>query len=819
MANFARDLRYALRMLAKNPGIAAIIVVTLGLGIGVNAAIFGLVNGFLLRPLPVPSPEQITVLAIQQKGSPVGSSGFSYPEFDDFRKQGETFSDVFALALSSVKLTVNDKTDSCFANYVSGNFFPALRIRAAFGRFILPDEAESPGERPVVVLGYSYWQKRFSGDPGIIGKQVLINSRPATVIGVAEKSFRGMFSIFDTDAFLPIGAMALEEPPNFLFHSRDFRRLLVFGRLKPGVTIPQAQSSLDVIVSRLALQYPATDGDFTVRVIPEKLSRPIPYANNSFVVISGLFLVLAGFILLLACTNVENILLSLAVARNREMGIRAALGASRARLLRQVLTETILLALLGGIAGIVFGAWAGSYSAAIRPQNLPLHLDASLDWRVLVYALGASLAGGILAGIWPALRASSANVISVAHGGGEGFFAGTVNLRLRNFLIVAQVGGSLTLLIVAALFVRSLQKVQTFDLGFDPTHLLNVVLDPQAGGYSQDRTVHFYRDLEAQVRALPGVQSASLASDVPLGGFQSRSQVFIQNRALPRGQQPPSLHFNRVDAPYFRTMGITLLRGRAFTDFDDDTSPMVAIVNQTMAKTYWPAGDAIGKRFSTTSAGGPFLEVIGVVRDGKYQTIAEDPQSYFYVPLAQNFTSKRALQIRSLAQPDSLAAPVKDLAGRLAPDLPILDIETMQEWLNGAFGFFTFRLAAALAGAMGMVGLILAVVGVYGMISFAVTLRTHEIGVRLALGAHPRDILRLIWTQAMRLVVAGVGTGVIAALALTRAMSHFIVGVSTSDPVAYSGVAILICAVAFIACWIPARRAMRVDPIVALRYE
>jgi len=813
-----QDLRFGARMLRKNPGFTAVAVLTLALGIGANTAIFSMVNGFLLRPMPVPQPDQITALAIQQKDAPVGSSGFSYPEFVDYRNQAGTFSDVFADGLTTIDLRANDRSEQCFANYVSGNFFSALEIHPALGRFILPDEAETPGGPTLVVLGYSYWQRRFRGDPAIIGKQILIDDKPATIIGVVERQFHGMYSVFELDVYLPISAMVLEVPPNILWNGRDLRRLLVFGRLKPGVSLPQAQSSLDVLAQRLAQLYPVTNAGVTVRAIPEKLARPIPYANNAFIAISGLFLGLAGFVLLLACMNVEHILLARGTARQREMAVRTALGAARKRLVQQLLTESILLALLGGAAGIALGVWAGSLSSAIHPANLPLHLDASFDWRVFAYATACALATGIFVGLWPAMRASS-DINSVLHDGGQNASTGTRQLRVRNFLVVAQVAGSLTLLIVAGLFVRSLRSAQRLDLGFDPGHLLNVILNPHQNGYDQPRTTEFYRALETRVRALPGVQSVSLASNVPMSSFPASALVSIDAHPLPPDRQPPKVLCNAVDPSYFDTMRIPIMRGRSFAESDGEGAPLVAIVNETMAARFWPSEDPIGKRFSTSGAAGPFVEVVGLTKTGKYQTIAEDPQPFFYTPLAQNFISKRALQIRTLMAPESLAASVKEEIFLLAPDVSIVDMQTMKRSLEGGFGFFAFRLAAILAAAMGVIGLVLAVVGVYGVVSFAASQRTREIGIRVALGANPADILNLVLRQGVLLVIAGVMAGMIAAWGVARTMGHLLVGISPSDPLTYASVAILLAVVALAACWIPARRAMRVDPMVALRHE
>jgi predicted permease len=819
LENFVRDIRFGFRMLRKSPGVTVVVVIALAFGVGANTAIFSVVNGFLLRPIPVPSPEQITVLAIQQKDAPVGSSGFSYPEFVDFRKQADTVADIFGIVLGTVQFTADDQSEECSANYVSGNFFTTLGLQPAAGRLYLASEAETPGEPLLVVLGYGYWQKRFHGDPHAIGRQILVNGKSATIIGVAPRQFQGMYSIFETHVYLPMSAMIQEESASLFWDNRDRRRILAFGRLKPGISLREAQSSLDVVTARLARQYPSTDKWFTVRAVPEKLARPIPYANNFFVAVSGLFLVLAALVLLLACMNVENILLARGSARQREMAIRAALGAGRARLIRQMLTESVLLAILGGAAGMLLGMWASRLTSSIHLQSLPLHVNASFDWRVFTFAAASALLTGLVAGLLPAFRASSADVNSVLHEGGQRDSFGVHHSGFRNFLVVAQVAGSFTLLVVAGLFVRSLQKVEAFDLGFDASHVLNVTMDPQQAGYDESRAKVIYREIESGVRSLPGVQSVSLASYVPMGGFPNSRPVSLDAYPTPPGRQAPSVLSNSVDPPYFETMRITLLRGRVFTDADDETAPRVAIINQTMAGRFWPREDPIGKRFSMDGDLGPFMEVVGVTANGKYKTVGEDAEPFFYVPLAQNFVSRLALQIRSLGPPESLAAPVKEQITRLAPDLAIVNIETMNQLLAGAFGFFVFRLAATLAAALGVIGLILAVVGVYGVVSFAASQRTREMGIRIALGASSRDILQLVWLQGVRLVLAGVTIGTAAAWALTRAMTHLLAEISASDPATYITVAILLAAVALLACYIPARRAMRVDPMIALRYE
>jgi predicted permease len=468
---------------------------------------------------------------------------------------------------------------------------------------------------------------------------------------------------------------------------------------------------------------------------------------------------------------------------------------------------------------LVLGIWASRLTSSIRVQSVPLHVNASFDWRVFAFAATCALLTGLVVGLLPALRASSSDVNSVLHEGGQRDSFGIGHPGFRNLLVIAQVAGSFTLLVVAGLFVRSLQKVQAFDLGFDPSHVLNVLMDPHQAGYDQPRAITFYREIESRVRTLPGVQSASLASYVPMGGYPFNRQILVEGRAIPAGQPAPSVLSNSIDPSYFQTMRITLLRGRNFAAADDKTALHVAIINQTMAARFWPQQVPVGQRFRMDDVTGPVIEVVGVTANGKYKSIGEDAQPFFYIPLAQDFNSKLALQIRSFDPPEVLTAPVKEQIARLAPDLEPLDIETMNQLLEGPLGFFAYRLAATLAAALGIFGLILAIVGVYGVVSFAASQRTREFGIRMALGASSRDILNLIWLDGVRLVIAGVAFGTGGAWACGRAMTHVISGISASDPVAYIAVAILLATVALVACWIPARRATRVDPMVALRYE
>jgi predicted permease len=820
LETFLQDIRFAARMLRKNLGVTAIVVVTLALGVGANTAIFGLVNGLLLQRLPVPAAEQIAALVIKSGDSSLGALGFSYPQFVEFREQTAPICEVFGSATGwRLNFTAEGHSDTLTIGGVSSNYFSALGVKPALGRLVLPGEGEHPGEPAILVLSYSFWQRRFGGDPSVIGKQVRVDGKPATIVGVMEKEFRGQFTVFEMDAYAPLSTAFDQPSASNFWNSRDIHMMLVLGRLKPGVTLAQAQSRFDVISRRLAAQYPVTDKDLSVRVMDERLSRPIPYANNAFIVFSGLFLILGALVLLLACTNIANILMARASVRQREMAIRAALGGARFRLVRQMLTETMLTALLGGIAGVTLGASLSHLASSTHLANIPVRLGFGFDWKVFVYALAAVAFTAIAAGLSPALRATRADVNTVLHQGGRADASGKARHKVRGDLMAAQVAGSLTLLIVAGLFVRSLSAVERMDIGFDPNQLLNVRLDPSVSNFSEAQTKEFYSALESTIRALPGVQSASLASAVPVAYTLGRESVYIEGRPVPPGQKAPDVMFNSVDAPYFETLRIRVLLGRAFTDADSETSPGVAIINETMARHFWPGEDPVGKRFSLTSDVGPFVEIVGVARDGKYRVLAEDPQPYFYVPLTQHFTAQRTLQIRSTLPPESLAPIVQNEIQALDANDPIEEIQTMKESLGGTLGYFIYRLGASLAAAMGLLGLLLAVVGVYGVVSYAATQRTQELGIRMALGASPSQILTLLLRQGAQLVAAGLLFGLAGAWLLTRAMSHMLVGVSPSDPVTYISVAALLSFITLLACWIPARRAMRVDPIVALRYE
>ena len=822
MRDFIKDIRFALRTLAKNPGFAGIGIVTLALGMAVNTTVFSVVNGFLLRPLPVSHPEQITVLALKQSSVP-GAYRFSYPTYEDLRNQADTFSDVFAFLPALAGITVDHKSDHCLISRVSSNYFSSLGIKPAYGRFILPTEGRTPGADPIIVLGYSYWRRRFAGDPKIVGQKVELNDRSFAVIGVAPQEFHGTYPVMDMDAYVPFSAETGDDPDNpvqKVWVNRAARRLTVIGRLKPGVSMKQAQSSLNVVAERIAQAHPDSEKGMTVQLFPEKLARPEPDAENPIPATSIAFMCLAALVLLVACFNIANVLLVRATVRQRETAIRAALGAGQGRLIRQYLVESLLLALLGGGAGLLLASWAAGFLSSLSlGTDLPLRFDFRPDARVYLFALAAVLFTGLFVGIMPALRAARSNVSSVLHEGGRGSSSGPLRQFARNTLVVAQVAGSLVLLIVAGLFVRSLEKAEKINLGFNPDHVLDLSVDVEQVGYKEPQARAAYRDINQRIAGLPGVQSVAQAFIVPMGYVSAEDRIWIQEHPYAVGEQPAEVSYNQVTPSYFDTLQMPLLRGRKFSDADSQKAPPVAIINETMAKKFWPNEDALGKQFGTKGANGAFMEVVGIVQDAKIQSPTANPQAFYYVPFEQSYNALRTIHVRTSVAPESLALQIQSVIHEVVPDVPITQVKTMSEALQGANGFFLFRFGAQLTSTMGLLGLILAVVGIYSVVSYAAAQRTQEIGIRVAMGASSHDILKMVLRQGLTVVGVGLAVGLVLALAGTRVLGGLIIGIKPTDPLTFAVVVGFLAGIALFACWVPARRATRIDPLEALRYE
>ncbi|HEV2349109.1 MAG TPA: ABC transporter permease [Terriglobia bacterium] len=831
MGTILQDLKYGVRMLMKNPSFTAVAVLTLALGIGANTAIFSLGNVFMFRPLPVKDADRLTVVTVQTKAD-ADPGQLSYQDFLDYKKGADVFTDMTFYDLKVAGIGYQGHADRVIMAYVPSNFFTMLGIRPALGRLINPGEGDEPKTGPVVVLGHSYWLRRFGGDAGVLGRSVTLDGQMVTVIGVVPEEFHGPYNIVELDAYAPIGMHGLASKDTSLFTDRRDTELRVLATLKPGKTVKQAEAALKVIAKRLAREYPEADQGQIARVFPERLARPEPAVADSMPLVTTVFLTMVGLVLLVACFNVANLLLARAAGREKEIAVRAAMGASRLRLIRQMLTESILLAIAGAVGGALMGNWVVGGLESLRPLgDFALRLAFTFDWRVFSYVAGIALAAGILAGFAPALRVSRTNLNETLREGGRGLIGDTRRHWLRNGLVVAQVAGSVIVLVAAGLFTRSLTNTESIDLGYDPHHVLNVNLDPKLQGYDQPRAEAFFRDLLSRAKALPGVESASLGFSIPLGYYGDVTSVSTEGQVRqPTDKLAPGAGYNCVSPDYFSTMHMKILKGRAFTDADTTASGQVAIVNQTMAERIWPNQDALGQRFSYEGAQGPsksepqgasrpFVTVVGVVRNAKLQSLLDTPGNFFYVPQTQNYKSTHVLQLRTMVPPQSLIVPAEALVRELDPNLPVYDVMTMDQALAGANGYFLFKVGAGFAGCLGALGLLLAVVGVYGVVSFGASQRQHEIGIRMALGAQPRSVLGLVVRQAVVLVGAGVGVGVLAALAVSRILVSLLVGVTSYDPLTFAGVSALMVSVALVACYIPARRATKVDPMVALRCE
>ncbi len=817
------DLRFGLRMLRKSSGFTAIAILTLALGIGANTAIFSIVDSLLLRPLPVRDPGQLTVLAFQQGQGPLNTQ-FSLPDLRDIRTQTtNAFSDVLGYMIAYDGLSLNGRSERVLTNYVTSNYFSMLGIQPYLGRFIHPSEDQAPGADPILVLSYSYWKTRFGGDTAIIGKSVLLDGRPITIIGVAPPGFYGLRPMANVQGYLPFDMVTTYEFgwPNDLMVNRILQNLHILGRLKPGVSLSNAAAELNVVARRLSTEYPNTDGGMALSVYAERFARPRPQTSSMLVKAAGLFLVLVGLVLLLACVNIANILLVRATAREREMAVRAALGAKRSRLIRQLLTESVLLAFLGGIAGVSLGLWGARAIASIQLHTFtPAHLDFGVDWRIFTYGFCAALLTGIVVGIFPALRACDDRISDVLHESSRSVTGG--KNRLRSGLVVLQIAGSLMLLVIAALFTESLANVQHTNLGFDPHNVVNLAMDPSEAGYGETQGLAFYKSLLDHVNAIPGVQSAALALSTPMSDNYENDYLKVSDYQNLPDNGLPLIQYNVVSPSFFNTMRIPIVQGRGFTEADAQGSAYAAIVSEAFAAHFWPGRNPIGEHFAKVSgASNPTYQVVGVAKDSRFADLTGPIDPYFYLPLAQDYdlAPLQVLQVRSVAPPDTMIREVQSIVRGLAPEIPIFNVETMMESLDTLSAFLLFQFGAALSASLGCLGLILAIVGVYGVISYSVSQRTHEIGIRMALGAQRTAILKMILGQGLVIVAAGLALGCVTAFAAARLIGNFLVGVSPADPLTYCAVIVALGAVALAACYIPARRAMRVDPMVALRYE
>jgi len=808
-----QDTRYGLRMLHRSPSFALAAIVTLGLGIGVNTAVFSVVNAIVLRPLPVRDGDRLVVIASQQASSRT-LRGVSFEDLQDYRRAtADVFEDITGYSVGFLGFApIGSEPQRVLVTWVTGNYFQLLDIRPTLGRVIRVDEGTPGRIDPVVVLGYSTWQRRFEGDPSVVGRNVMVNGRPCTIVGVAPPNFSGTFAFSESELYLPLNWQSGEG-----FDDRRARGLHSIARLRAGITIENAQAAANVVAGRLALQYPDSNASLGIRVLPERLARPEEDQYRTNALGAAIMLAMVVLVMIVAAVNVTNLLLARAASRHRELAIRAALGAGRGRLVRQMVTESLVLAMVGGGAGVLLGTWVARALATMRlPGDLPVRFDFRLDGRVLAYSLTVAVLTGLLVGLASAARVSRANPSRMLRGSRGG--SPTHRHGIGGVLVVAQISCCFVLLSAAGAFVRSLSKAERADLGFQPEGVLNIHMDVGQLGYSEAQGQAFFDEVDRRLRAIPGVQNVSFAFTIPMGYVRVSTAIEAEGQPADADSRVSAGH-NMVSAEYFQTMGIPIVRGRSFERGLNELSRPVAVVNQRLADMLWPGQDPIGRRLKSARPDSQWIEVVGVANTGKYQFLFEDPQPYLYLPIAQAYTGLRVLQVRASIPPAALAPVVEREIRGLEPHLPLYDVQSMTQALGSGLGLFPVRVGALAVAAFGLLAFALAIVGLYGVTSYLASQRTHEIGVRIAIGATRQHIVRLVLENGATLVVLGLAAGTAMTLACSRIVDRFLFGVSVYDPSTLMSVVPALGGATLIACAIPAWRAARVDPAIALRSE
>ena len=817
------DFRYALRRLLRARGFTLAAALTIALGVGANTAIFSLVNAVLLRPpVAVAEPDRLVgVFTSDYSGPPFGSSAFA--DLSDFNAQtADVFAGVMGFSPRPAAVGSDDNLERVAAEVVTDNYFQVLGTQLAAGRAFGAEQRVQGGE-PVVVISHALWQRRNGGDPAIIGKPLRMNAREFTIIGVAPEGFAGSLRGLVSDVWVPAAIGAYVGMEQSAYTSRGDRSALGYARLKPGVTLEQAQARMAVVARQLATAYPDAWTDVTkqgrrVTVLPERETRIPPQVRGPALGFVALLMGTVALVLLVCCANVAGLLLARAASRLKEVGIRMSLGASRGRVVRQMLIESLLLAVLGGVVGTVTAVWAGRALMALgMPAQIPVPIALNLapDHRVLGFTLAVTLITGVVFGLAPALRASRADVVTALKTDTPAMRLGGRRFSLQGALVVGQVSLSLLLLVGALLFLRTLRAAASIDPGFRVDNMLLLDIAPRPGEENRVDVEQVALQVRDRIAAIPGVDKVSWANAVPLGLDDSRRGLRVDGYR-PREGEDMEYHYSVVGPRYFETMEVPLVRGRGFTDADRPGAPLVVIVNEAFAKKFWGTADPIGKRISIRGPAGPWMDVVGLARDGKYVSIAESPRPYVFYPQLQN-PDGVTLLVRTTSDPKRLLAAVRREVGTVAPDWMIERPRTLDE--NIGASLLPQRIAAGLLGAFGVVALLLAAVGLYGVVAFAVAQRTREIGIRVALGAQSREVLGLMLRQGMTLAGIGLLVGLPLSFVAGRLVSGFLLGAGAADPFVFIAAAAALALVTLVASYVPARRASRVDPMVALRSQ
>jgi putative ABC transport system permease protein len=813
MDTLLKDIRFALRSLRKSPGFTTVAILTLALGIGSNTAMFSVVTAVLLRPLPFPEPERLVAVATV---SPTGDmTAESYPDFYDWRQQNRSFQNLAAYRLDNLTLGGLGDPLHVEANVVTSGFFETLGVQPQLGRTFRPEE-EKPGNH-VAILSDAMWRSKFQADPNVLGKSFSLGGKPYTIVGVMPSGFQ--FPVRPTPRELWITSAIDSEvdiPGDTPFAaSRGAHGLRVVARLKPGVTLEQAKQEMHGIAKALLKQYPNTNTRHPDAVVLPQLEALIGKTRPALLVL----LAAVGFVLLIACVNIANLLLARGAGRSREIAIRTALGASRIRIIRQLVTESVLLALAGAILGTAGAAWAVAALVKLYPQNLPRLSEVSIDYRVLLFTLVVALVSAVLFGLFPALQVTKVNIEEALREGGRAGSSGR-HKRFRTVLVVAETALGVVLLVGAGLLIRSFERLQKVDPGFDPHNVLTLNFDLPSSRYDNDKSIQFVREFFDRLNGMPGINSAAGTAQLPMGNGYSVVSFGIQGDNTPDGQKPAAAIVS-VTAKYFETMGIALQQGRFFDERDQRKSQPTIIISQAFANKYFPGENPIGKHIQPGANDGPgedpWREVVGVVADVRRADLSTAPEPMYYIPYTQLVWGAPTIVVRTLGDPLTAVPAVRSLLEEMDPELPVYEVRTMDDYVTMSVGRQRFQ--TVLLGSFAGLALLLTAVGLYGVMAYSVVQRTHEIGIRMALGASRENVLRMVLGSGARMAIIGVAAGVIGALVLTRFMQSMLYDVKSTDPITFAGVCLVLAAVALLASYIPARRATRVDPMVALRYE
>jgi predicted permease len=805
------DLRLALRRLRQNPGFSIVAILTLALGIGANTAIFSVINAVLLRPLPVERSSELVAINETMAGNTYPT--LSVPNYRDMRDRNTVLAGLAAYRILPASLGLPGASQRLWGYMVTGNYFNMLGVKPVRGRLLLPEDDRVPGGHPVAVISYGCWQKRFGADPSVVGRQVKFNSMDFTVLGVAPQGFFGTELFYTPEVFFPLMMQKELEGGSGYLDRRDVSNTFIVGRLKSGVTLPQGQAGLNSVARKLAEEYPKEDAGMKIMLTPPGLAGN--YLRGAVVGFAAALFGVSCLVLLVACTNLASMLLARASDRRKETAIRLAIGAERGRLIRQLLTENLVAALAGGAGGALLVLWITDTLSAWRPaMDVPLFANFTTDWRVFLFALLMSVATTLLFGLLPAMQSTRTDLVSALKN--EVAAERSRRWHVRDYVVASQVGLSVLLLVCSVLVVRSLQRALHAPIGYNPEGAVTVSFDLNIQGYSEARGRAFERQLLEKVRAIPGIQSAALVDALPLSLSSSSDSVFIEGQPQPKATEAPLAYYYSVSPNYFRTLETKLLKGREFDDRDKQGGNRVAVVNQAFVEKLLHGGEPIGKRFMLSPDGKP-IEIVGVAEDGKYISLTENRSAAFWRPLEIWYSANASLVARTQLNGAQAVQLLRDAVRDLDPTVSLFSTGTMAQQLD--LPLFPARVAASALGAFGLLALILAATGIYGVMAYAVSRRTREIGIRMAIGASQAQVLGMIGRRALMLIGTGTAIGLGLALMVARLLGQILYGVEPTDPVTYAAVFLMILAIAAVACCIPAMRAIRINPVSALRQE